>query len=89
MSIDSVHANKAFAAKLGLPFPLVGDPNRTFTRQAGVLLPQVSGINDVTYRAVIVVDSRGTVRWRWGADTQTQPDPMAALEQVRRIAEES
>jgi len=38
-SVDSVDANKKFAASLGVPYPILSDPTKEVARAYGVLAP--------------------------------------------------
>ena len=60
VSIDSHHANTAFARHLGLTFPLLSDFKREASAAYGVLNVE-AGISE---RAVFVIDKRGTIAYR-------------------------
>ncbi len=49
--------HKAYAEKLGLPFPLLSDPHRAISAAYGSLRPIVPGIA----RSVCLIDRDGTV----------------------------
>ena len=49
--------HKAYAEKLGLPFPLLSDPDRAISAAYGSLRPIVPGIA----RSVCLIDRDGTV----------------------------
>ena len=53
----SVEGHTAYAKKLGLPFPLLSDPDRTISEAYGSLRPIVPGIA----RSVCLIDRDGTV----------------------------
>jgi peroxiredoxin Q/BCP len=53
----SVERHTAYAEKLGLPFPLLSDPDRTISGAYGSLRPIVPGIA----RSVCLIDRDGTV----------------------------
>ena len=38
-SVDSVDANRKFAASLGVPYPILSDPTKEVARAYGVLAP--------------------------------------------------
>ena len=59
ISMQDVDSHEKFAAKRGLTFPLLADPDRTVHRAYGVLLP-LRGAK----RSVFVIDADGVVRWR-------------------------
>jgi peroxiredoxin Q/BCP len=53
----SVDRHTAYAQKLGLPFPLLSDPERAIAAAYGSLKPIVPGIA----RSVCLIDRNGTV----------------------------
>lgn len=55
----SVASHTAYAAKLGLPFPIVSDPGLTIARAYGTLKPDGRGIA----RSVCLIDRDGLVRY--------------------------
>lgn len=85
LSIDHRFAQKAFAEKLNLHFPLVEDPNRTVSRTLGTLLTEVAGIHEVNRRGVLTLDKTGIVRYRFGVDAATQPDVEQVLTAVTEV----
>jgi len=85
LSIDHKFAQKAFAEKLELNFPLVADPNREVSRTLGTLLPEVAGIKEVNVRTVLIVSPELEVRWTFGVDVSTQPNVGEVLEQTKKI----
>ena len=60
LEIDDLKTQCRFAAKHGVKFPLVGDPDRRISRAYGVLWPLVS----VDKRVTFVIDEQGIVRHR-------------------------
>ncbi|HEX8003531.1 MAG TPA: peroxiredoxin [Mycobacteriales bacterium] len=59
ISAQNLDSHERFAAKRGLTFPLLADPDRTVIRLYGA-----DGPFGTTKRAVFVVDAAGVVRWR-------------------------
>ncbi len=53
----SAERHAAYAAKLGLPFPLLSDPDHAISRSYGSLKPLIPGIA----RSVCLIDRDGTV----------------------------
>jgi thioredoxin-dependent peroxiredoxin len=53
----SVESHSAYAAKLGLPFPLLSDPDFAISRAYGALKPDGKGIA----RSVYLIDRDGRV----------------------------
>ena len=72
ISVDSTWAHDAWREKLGLPSDLLllSDFNRDFGRAYGLLTTSATGMKDVLRRAVLVIDPRGTITYRWDV-----PDP--------------
>lgn len=89
VSVDSSFSLKAFGQTYNLQFPLLSDFNKRVTKQYGVLQdPWVSlGYKGVAKRAVMVIDQRGRLRYRWVTDTPTEEPPYAEIvKAVQKIA---
>ncbi len=69
VSVDSPFANKEFATKNGLNFPLLSDLTRDAIKKYDVVFDNLAGVSGFTVakRAVFVIDKSGTVRYRWVA----------------------
>jgi len=84
ISVDSHHANGAFARALGLSFPLLSDWKHEASAAYGVLLPD-SGYSS---RATFVIGKDGRLLWREIAeelDSKEQiPSPERALAAITR-----
>ncbi|GIX47370.1 MAG: hypothetical protein KatS3mg131_1581 [Candidatus Tectimicrobiota bacterium] len=71
MSVDFNDANKAFAEKLGLTYPLLSDVRREMSRAYGVLYDDPAMANDPrkiplylrAKRAWFVIDKEGIIRY--------------------------
>jgi len=73
ISIDSIHAQRAFSERLGgLPYPLLPDFNKNVFPQYSGFYNDVAGMKGVGKRAVYVVDKSGVVRYKWVADAPGQ-----------------
>lgn len=81
ISVDSSYSLKAFAQTYNLQFPLLSDFNKKTVRLYGVLQdPWVGlGYKGVAKRAVMVVDKRGMLRYRWVTDTPSEEPPYAEV----------
>jgi len=77
ISADSSFALKAFAQTYNLQFPLLSDFNKRVMKAYGVLQdPWVGlGYKGVAKRAVMVVDMRGMLRYKWATDTPSEEPP--------------
>lgn len=58
ISVDSAKRNKAFAAELGITFPVLSDENKTVTKDYGVLYPFIH----VAKRVTFVIGREGIIR---------------------------
>lgn len=69
VSVDAPFANKAFADKNGLNFPLLSDYAREAVRAYGVAHDDFAGMPGYTAakRSVFVIDPAGVVRYAWVA----------------------
>ncbi len=69
VSVDSPFANKEFAAKNGLNFPLLSDIGREAIKQYDVVFNDLAGVKGFTVakRAVFVIDRSGVIRYKWVA----------------------
>jgi peroxiredoxin len=70
ISVDSPYANKAFAAKNDLQFPLLSDFNRSTIQAYGIVHDGFGGLTGYTAskRSVFVLDKNGVVRFAWVSD---------------------
>jgi peroxiredoxin len=89
VSVDSAFSLKAFAQTYNLQFPLLSDFNKKVTRLYGILQdPWVGfGYKGVAKRAVMVVDRRGILRYKWVTDVPSE-EPLYAevVKAVQRLA---
>ena len=76
VSTDPLETHHRFAAKLGLPFRLLSDPDQSVAAKYGS--KDAGGINR---RTVYVIGRDGLVRWR---DVRFQPNDPKAYEALRR-----
>lgn len=67
ISVDGPFANKAFASEHNFPFPVLSDYTREVVRLYGVYHDDFAGLPGYTAakRSVFVLDSTGTVRYKW------------------------
>jgi glutaredoxin-dependent peroxiredoxin len=89
VSVDSAYALKAFAQTYNLQFPLLSDFNKRITKLYGVLQdPWVGlGYKGVAKRAVMVVDRRGMLRYKWVTDVPSDEPPYPqVVKEVRKLA---
>ena len=89
VSVDSSYSLKAFAQTYNLQFPLLSDFNKKVAKLYGVLQdPWVGlGYKGVAKRAVLVVDRRGMLRYRWVTDVPSEEPPYAeVVKAVQKLA---
>lgn len=75
VSVDSHHANTAFAERLGLSFPLLSDFRRETSAAYGVLIEEAL----TSGRALFVIDREGRVAYRDVSPTRDQIPDLGAL----------
>ena len=70
ISNDGPFANKAFAEKHNLSFPILGDYKSKTIRDYDVLMPHLLHVKDydAAKRSVFVVDENGKVIYKWISD---------------------
>lgn len=89
ISVDSCFSLKAFAQTYNLQFPLLSDFNKRASRLYGVLQDPWPGLGykGVAKRAVMVVDKRGMLRFRWSTDAPSEEPPYAEVaKSVRKLS---
>lgn len=89
VSVDSPFANKEFAAKNGLNFPLLSDITRDVIRQYDVVFTDLAGVKGFTVakRSVFVIDAAGIIRYKWVApEPKVEPNYAEVTAAVKRLA---
>lgn len=89
VSVDSPFANKEFAAKNGLNFPLLSDITRDVIKQYDVVFNDLAGVKGFTVakRAVFVIDRQGTIRYKWVApEPKVEPNYAEVTAAVKKLA---
>ncbi len=77
VSVDPPFAQKAFAEKNNLTFPLLCDFKREVIEKYGVVWKSLGGVEgyDTANRAIFVIDGTGKVSFKWVAENPgTLPD---------------
>jgi len=88
ISVDSPYALKAFAEENDLKFPLVSDFNKDIIETYGVVQEDLNGLKGVAKRSVFVLDSDGTVRYKWVSDDPSiLPDQGEVKEVLKTVRE--
>lgn len=83
VSVDAPFAQKAFAEKYNLTFPLLCDFKREVIEKYGVVWKNLGGVEgyDTANRAIFVVDGSGKVTYSWVADN---PGMLPDFEAVKK-----
>jgi len=71
ISNDGPFANKAFAEKFNLSFPVLGDYKSKTIRDYDILMPDLLHVKgyDAAKRSIFVLDENGTVRYKWVSES--------------------
>jgi len=83
VSVDAPFAQKAFAEKYNLKFPLLCDFKREVIRMYDVVWKNLGGVEgyDTANRAIFVLDESGKVQYKWVADS---PGVLPDFEAIKR-----
>ena len=88
VAVTATFSQQAFAAQLGVDFPLLSDWDRTVCTAYGVQYDVWKGHTGVAKRSVFVLDRDGTVRYRWVTDDAlVLPDLDAVVAAVRELSD--
>jgi peroxiredoxin len=75
VAVTATYSQMAFAARLGVDFPLLSDWGREVSRAYGVAYDVWKGHDGVAKRSVFLIGRDGAVRYRWVTDDAEQlPD---------------
>jgi peroxiredoxin len=89
VSVDSPFANKEFAARNGLNFPLLSDITRDVIKHYDVVFNDLAGVKGFTVakRAVFVIDGTGVIRYKWVApEPKVEPNYDEVKAAVKKLA---
>ena len=83
ISVDAPWAQKAFAEKYGLKFPLLCDFNLEVIQKFGVMWKGLGGVNgyESSNRAIFVLDDGGKVLYSWAAPN---PGVLPDFEEIKK-----
>ena len=86
VAVTATFSQQAFAASLGVDFPLLSDWDRTVCADYGVRYDVWKGHAGLAQRSVFVVDRGGTVQYRWVTeDALVLPDLDAVVAALREL----
>ena len=76
ISVDAPFAQKGFAEKYNLKFPLLCDFKREVIAQYGVVWHNLGGVEgyDCANRAIFILDESGKIQFKWVGEPGTLPD---------------
>ena len=84
IAVTATFSQQAFAASLGVDFPLLSDWERTVCTDYGVRYDVWKGHRGLAKRSVFVVDPDRVVRYRWVTDDAlVLPDLDEAVQALR------
>jgi len=71
VSNDGPFANKAFAEKFNLSYPVLGDYKSKTIRDYDILMPDLLHVKgyDAAKRSVFILDENGIVRYKWVSES--------------------
>jgi len=83
VSVDAPFAQKAFAEKYNLTFPLLCDFKREVIKRYGVVWNNLGGVEgyDTANRAIFVLDDSGKVLYKWVAK---EPGVLPDFEAIKK-----
>lgn len=83
ISVDAPFANKAFAEKYNLRFPLLSDFKREVIQKYGVVWNNLGGVKgyDTSNRAIFILDDAGKVLYSW---TAPSPGVLPDFEAIKK-----
>jgi peroxiredoxin len=87
VSADLSFSQNIFIQQEDLNFPLLADQDREVIRAYGVLLEDMYGYFEVPERSVFVVDTDGTVAWKWVREEDNPDDFGAFVDEVAEAVE--
>ena len=87
VAVTATFSQQAFAAQLGIDFPLLSDWDGTVCTAYGVRYDVWKGHTGVAKRSVFVLDRDGTVHYRWVTDDAlVVPDLDEVVAAVRELS---
>ena len=88
ISTDRVFSHQKFAEQHDIEFPLLSDSDGRVAESYGVLRDELLGHRRVSKRAMFLLDTDGTVRYRWaGEDPEAIPDLTPLHEAFEALSE--
>lgn len=89
ISTDRVFSHRAFAEQHDIEFPLLSDSDGRVAEAYGVLRDELLGHRHVAKRALFLLDTDGTVQYRWvGDDPEAVPSLTPLYEALENRSEQ-
>ena len=86
IAVTGTFSQKAFAASLGVDFPLLSDWNGIVANLYGAQYVEWLGHSGVAKRSVFVIDAAGVIRYRWQTEDALILPPLdEAVSAVRAL----
>lgn len=86
VAVTATFPQQAFAARLGVSFPLLSDWDRVVCQQYGVRYDTWKGHAGLAKRSLFLIDRSSTVRYRWVTeDAHVLPELDSAIDEIRRL----
>lgn len=86
ISTDEKDALQKAQTELGIPFPMLSDPDETVIRRYGLVHAGVKDGQDISRPAEILLDGKGVIRWAVFSDNlRVAPRPEMVLEEASKL----
>jgi glutaredoxin-dependent peroxiredoxin len=87
-SVDSPYSHRAWAAELGIRYPMLSDFGREFITAYGIPARDIPRLPGVASRSAFLIDADGIIRYVWYEPEEGGLPPVEeVLEAVRHLAE--
>ena len=87
ISNDGPFANKSFAEKFNITYPVLGDYKSKTIRDYDILMPDLLHVKgyDAAKRSVFVLDENGTIRYKWVSESPlVEPNYQEIIDFLKR-----
>ena len=86
LSVDSPYSHRAWAAELGIPYPVLSDFGRELMASYGIPTRDVPFLPAVGSRSAFLIDADGIIRYAWYApEGGGMPAVQEILEAARKL----
>ncbi len=84
VSVDGIFSHMAFKKANDIQFPLLSDWEKDVIHKYDVVHPNLAGMKDVAKRSVFVIDTDGTIVYKWVSDDPSKLPPIDEIEEAVR-----